>query len=79
MPTHSCPAFRAPQAHNLEQARAATLSQSGWWVYVVCGNCEARYKVAVSVWETEMRRRTEEPGWDAWQTLGHDGYYRRTI
>jgi hypothetical protein len=35
--------------------------------------------VAVSVWETEMRRRTDNPGWDAWKALGHDGYYRRTI
>jgi len=74
-----CTAFRAPHAHDIEQARAATLSQSGWWVYVVCGDCHARYREAVSVWESEMRRRTAQPGWEAWQALGHDGYYRHTI
>jgi hypothetical protein len=71
-------AFRTPQAHNIEQARAATLSQSGWWVYVVCGDCQDRYKVAVSVWETEMRRRTDNPTWDAWQAMKHDGHARVT-
>jgi hypothetical protein len=74
-----CTAFRTPHGHNIEQARHATLSQSGWWVYVVCGDCQARYKVAVSVWESEMRRRTENAAYDAWKTLGHDGYYRQTI
>ena len=76
---HRRTAFRTPHGHNIEEARAATLSQSGWWVYVVCGDCQARYKVAVSVWETEMRRRDDNPNWDAWKRLGRDRYYRYTI
>jgi hypothetical protein len=73
-----CQAFREPHTHNVEEAHHATLSRSGWWVYVQCGACRAYYKVAVSVWETEMRRRGEHPAYDAWKALKHDGYSRHT-
>ena len=56
-----CPASHPAQhAHDLAHARYATPSQSGWWIYLCCGDCGLRYREAVSVWETEVRRRAEE-------------------
>jgi hypothetical protein len=74
-----CPALHPEKrAHDLTRARCATLSQSGCWVYLCCGDCGARYREFVSVWETEVRRRAEEVkagGPFVW----HDRYYRCDI
>jgi len=77
--TFSCPALHPePHAHNLADARYATPSRDGWWIYLCCGNCGTCYREAVSVWETELRRR-EQHGGDDDGGVRHDGYYRQPI
>jgi len=77
--TSFCPARHPAQhAHDLAHARCATLSQSGWWVYVVCGDCGLRYREAIRVWQTELRRRAEEAAAGG-APVTHDGFYRYTI
>jgi hypothetical protein len=77
--TSFCPALHPEQhAHNLAHARYATPSQSGWWVYLCCGDCGARYCEAVSVWEAELRRREQHAAIVA-AAMPHDRYYRSTI
>jgi hypothetical protein len=74
-----CPARHPAQhAHDLAHARYATPSQSGWWVYVQCGDCGMCYREAISVWETELRRRAAEAA-EGGPTVTHDGWYRSTI
>jgi hypothetical protein len=77
--TFYCPAFYPEQyAHDLAHARCATLSQNGWWVYLCCGACGTRYREAVSVWETELRRREQQAAAGGPAVL-HDRYYRFPI
>jgi hypothetical protein len=74
-----CPAVHPEErAHNLAHALYATPSRSGWWIYLCCGDCGARYCEAVSVWETELRRREQEAvaGGPA---VRHDSFYRYDI
>lgn len=74
-----CPAMHPEErAHNLAHARYATPSQSGWWIYLCCGDCGTRYCEAVSVWETELRRRNTEAGASR-PGVTHDLWYRSTI
>lgn len=77
--TSYCNAFRHKhRAHDLTHARCATTSQDGWWIYVVCGDCGMRYREAVSVWETELRRRDTEAA-EGEPAVTHDGFYRHAI
>lgn len=78
--THYCPAVHPEErAHNLAHARYATPSQSGWWIYLCCGDCGTRYCEAVSVWETELRRRKKEAATGTAPAVRHDGWYRSDI
>ena len=78
--TSYCPAIHPePHAHNLADARYATPSQDGWWIYLVCGDCGTRYCEAVSVWEAELRRREEQVVTGTVPAVRHDGFYRSTI
>jgi hypothetical protein len=80
MPTSFCPPSRpAPHAHTLADARYATLSQDGQWVYLYCGNCGTCYREAVSVWESELRRRAEQAASGTTPAVRHDGFYRQPI
>jgi hypothetical protein len=65
--------------HHITQARYATLSRSGQWVYVQCGACGACYKIPARVWDAERQRREANAAIDAWQVQRHDRYYRQTI
>jgi hypothetical protein len=77
--TSYCNAFRhKDRAHDLAHARCATLSQSGCWVYLCCGDCGACYREAVSVWETELRRRDKEAA-SGRPAVTHDAFYRSGI
>jgi hypothetical protein len=79
MATQCCPATHLKaRAHDLAQARYATLSQNGYWVYLCCGDCGARYREAVSVWETELRRRDQEAA-EGGPVVTHDRLYRWDI
>jgi hypothetical protein len=78
--TRYCNAFRQKdRAHDLAHARYATPSQSGWSIYLCCGACGARYCEAVSVWESELRRRAKEVATGTTPAVRHDGWYRSTI
>lgn len=68
----------APHAHHLADARYATPSQDGWWIYVQCGNCGTCYREPVSVWESELRRREQEAAAGG-PAVTHDGWYRSAI
>jgi hypothetical protein len=67
------------RAHDLAQARYATPSQGGWWVYLCCGECGTRYREAVSVWQSELRRRAAEEATGTTPAVTHDRFYRSTI
>ena len=78
--TSFCPASHPAQhAHDLAHARYATLSQSGRWIYLCCGDCGTRYREAVSVWETELRRRDEAAATGTTPAVTHDRWYRSDI
>ena len=50
--------------HDVTHAHYPTLSHDGWWVYLRCGDCNALFKVAISVWESAMHIK------DGWTALG---------
>jgi hypothetical protein len=64
--------------HSLEQAQYLAVSASGFWVYLRCGDCQDMYKVTISCWEPEQRRREENTAIDAWQAE-KDAWGRRSV
>jgi hypothetical protein len=64
--------------HTLEQAQYLAMSRSGFWVYLQCGDCQAMYKITISCWEPEQRRREENGVIDPWQAE-KDAWGRRGV
>jgi hypothetical protein len=64
--------------HTLEQAQYLAMSRSGFWVYLQCRDCQDMYKVTISCWEPEQRRREANPAIDTWQAE-KDAWGRRSV